>query len=96
MELAADYIQLRQRDEEKRLLDDTAAGYARFLPITQNKYTAGVVGQERLASAQSQLASAQADDVDLIQQRARARARHRHPRRPGAGHAHLAPAPHGP
>ncbi len=71
MELAADYISLRQLDEQKRLLDATAAGYARFLTITQNKYHVGVAAKSDVLSAQAQLQSTQADDVDLGQQRAR-------------------------
>jgi NodT family efflux transporter outer membrane factor (OMF) lipoprotein len=70
-ELALDYIQLRQLDEDKRLLDATVAGYQRSLQVTQNKYSAGVVSKGDVATAQSQLATAQADAVDLDQQRAR-------------------------
>ncbi|MEO8927016.1 MAG: efflux transporter outer membrane subunit [Caulobacteraceae bacterium] len=71
MELAADYISLRQFDEEKRLLDATAAGYARSLTIIQNKYKVGVAAKSDVLSALSQLQTTQADDADLAQQRAR-------------------------
>ena len=71
MELAADYISLRQFDEEKRLLDATAAGYARSLTITQNRYNVGVAAKSDVLSAQTQLQTTQADDADLAQQRAR-------------------------
>ncbi|HEY5072562.1 MAG TPA: efflux transporter outer membrane subunit [Caulobacteraceae bacterium] len=71
MELAADYIALRQFDEEKRLLDTTIAAYQRSLAINQNKYRAGVSARSDVFSAQSQLDSTKAQDVDLIQQRAR-------------------------
>ncbi len=71
MELAADYISLRQFDEEKRLLDATAAGYARSLTIAQNRYNVGVAAKSDVLSAQSQLQTTQADDADLAQQRAR-------------------------
>ncbi len=71
MELAADYILLRQLDEEKRLLDATAAGYARSLTIAQNRYNVGVAAKSDVLSAQSQLQTTQADDADLAQQRAR-------------------------
>jgi NodT family efflux transporter outer membrane factor (OMF) lipoprotein len=70
-ELALDYIQLRQLDADKRLLGATVAGYQRTLQVTRNKYNAGVASRGDVASAQSQLASAQADAVDLDQQRAR-------------------------
>lgn len=71
-ELAADYIQLRQLDEETRLLTATAAAYQRTLDITRNKYAAGVAARSDLLSAQSQLKTAQANLTDLAQQRARA------------------------
>ncbi len=71
MELAVDYIQMRQLDEEKRLLDDTVAGYVRSLTITQNRYRVGVAAKSDVLSAQSQLQTTQAQALDLIQQRAR-------------------------
>ncbi|MHB8529320.1 MAG: efflux transporter outer membrane subunit [Caulobacteraceae bacterium] len=71
MELAADYVALRQFDENKRLLDDTVAAYARSLQITQNKYRAGVSARSDVFSAQSQLDSTRAQDADLVQQRAK-------------------------
>jgi NodT family efflux transporter outer membrane factor (OMF) lipoprotein len=71
MELAADYIQMRQLDEEKRLLDDTAVGYARSLVINRNRYAVGVAAKSDVLSAQVQLQNTQAQSVDLIQQRAR-------------------------
>ncbi|MGI9169363.1 MAG: TolC family protein, partial [Caulobacteraceae bacterium] len=71
MELADDYISLRQFDEQKRILDTTAAGYARSLTIAQNRYKVGVAAKSDVLSAQSQLQTTQADDADLVQQRAR-------------------------
>ncbi|HEY5107098.1 MAG TPA: efflux transporter outer membrane subunit [Caulobacteraceae bacterium] len=71
MELAVDYIQMRQLDEEKRLLDETDTGYARSLTITQNRYRVGVAAKSDVLSAQSQLQTTQSQAVDLIQQRAR-------------------------
>ena len=70
-ELALDYIQLRQDDEQKRLLDATNAAYARTLQITQNKYAAGVSAKSDVLQARSLLLSTQAESTDLIQQRAR-------------------------
>ena len=70
-ELAADYIALRQLDEEKRILDDTIVAYRHSLEITQNKYKVGVVGQSDVLSARGLLLNTQASDTDLIQQRAR-------------------------
>jgi len=71
MELAADYIQLRQLDEEKRILDATVAAYQRTLTVTQNKYTAGTNPKSDVLQAQTQLRSTMAQSTDLIQQRAR-------------------------
>jgi NodT family efflux transporter outer membrane factor (OMF) lipoprotein len=71
MELAADYVTLRQFDEEKRILDATIEAFARTLAITQNKYKAGVAARSDVLTAQSQLDSEKAGDVDLVQQRAR-------------------------
>jgi NodT family efflux transporter outer membrane factor (OMF) lipoprotein len=71
MELAADYVQLRQFDEQKRLLDLTDAAYAESLRISQNKYRAGTVAKSDVLAAQAQLDSTKAQDVDLIQQRAK-------------------------
>jgi NodT family efflux transporter outer membrane factor (OMF) lipoprotein len=53
--LAQDYFQLRVDDELKRLLDDTAKGYARTLQITQNRYQVGVSARSDVAQAQAQL-----------------------------------------
>ena len=71
LELAADYIQLRQLDEEERILAATVDAYRKTLAITQNKYAAGVVPKSDILSAQSQLESTRANDTDLLQQRAR-------------------------
>jgi NodT family efflux transporter outer membrane factor (OMF) lipoprotein len=70
-ELAADYISLRQLDEQKRDLDGTVVAYGRTLTITQNKYAAGNAARSEVLTARSQLESAQASDTDLAQQRAR-------------------------
>jgi NodT family efflux transporter outer membrane factor (OMF) lipoprotein len=71
MELAADYISMRQLDEEKRLLDLTIVGYQRSLTITQNRYRVGVAQKSDVLNAQVQLQNTQSQSVDLIQQRAR-------------------------
>lgn len=69
--LALDYIQLRQLDEQKRILDATVDAYARSLTVTQNKYAVGVAAKSDVLSAQTQLTNAQASNTDLIQQRAK-------------------------
>ena len=70
-ELALDYIQLRQQDEELRILDASTAAYAKTLTVTQNKYNAGVVAKSDLLNARSQLTSAQAQAADQVQTRAK-------------------------
>jgi NodT family efflux transporter outer membrane factor (OMF) lipoprotein len=70
-ELAADYVLLRELDEEKRELDAITVAYARTLTITQNKYAAGTAPRSDMLTARAQLESAQANDMDLVQQRAR-------------------------
>ena len=68
--LANDYVQLREQDESKRLLDLTIAGYAKSAQIAQNKYAAGVSAQSDVLTAETQLQSAQAQAVDLARTRA--------------------------
>jgi len=69
-ELAADYISLRELDEEKRILDATVTAYARTLTITQNKYKAGNAARSDVLTAKVQLENTQAQDTDLARQRA--------------------------
>jgi NodT family efflux transporter outer membrane factor (OMF) lipoprotein len=70
MELAADYITLRQLDEEKRLDDDTVKAYDESLTITRNKYHAGNAALSDVDAAETQLHNAKAADIALAQQRA--------------------------
>ena len=70
-ELAVDYVQLRQYDEQARLLAATAEAYGRTLTITQNRYAAGVAGKSEVLTAQSQHQSAQANLIAVGQSRAR-------------------------
>ena len=67
--LAADYIQLREADEEKRLIDATVKGYADNLRIANNRYNVGVGARSDVLTAQTQLKSAQASAVDLLRTR---------------------------
>lgn len=60
LELANDYVTLRQEDEAIRLLGETVQAYDRSLAITTNKYAAGVVSAGDVAQAQSQRDSAAA------------------------------------
>ncbi len=70
-ELAVDYIQMRQLDEQTRLQSDTVDGYDRTVKIVTNKYHSGVAARSDLLTAQSQLDSARATLTDLEQQRAK-------------------------
>src|SRR5580658_9815510 len=70
MELAADYISLRQLDEEKRLDDDTVKAYQESLTITRNKYNAGNAALSDVDAAETQLHNAKAADIALAQTRA--------------------------
>ena len=68
--LANDYVQLREQDEAKRLLDLTIAAYAKTLEITRNKFNAGVAAQSDVLTAQTTLQTAQAEAVDVARTRA--------------------------
>ena len=68
-ELAANYFSLRQADAQKALLEATLTGYQRTLEIAQNRYTAGIAAKTDVLQAQSQLASARADDAGLARTR---------------------------
>jgi NodT family efflux transporter outer membrane factor (OMF) lipoprotein len=69
-ELAADYFSLRSVDAQRALLATTIEGYARVLKITQNRFDVGIVPHSDVYQAQTQLASAQSDDLTLARQRA--------------------------
>ncbi len=69
-ELVANYLNLRETDVQSELLQATIAGYQRVRQITQNRYDAGVIPKTDLLQAETQLATAQADQVGLQRQRA--------------------------
>ncbi len=68
--VAADYFQLREADEEKRIIDQTVKGYADNLRIAQNRYKVGVGARSDVLTAQTQLTNAQSQAVDLVRTRA--------------------------
>ena len=70
MELAADYVSLRQLDEQKRYDDATVQAYAESLRITQNKYDAGTVAKSDVDQAQTTLHNEMAAATALESQRA--------------------------
>ena len=69
-ELAVNYFSLRQTDAQKALLEATLTGYQRTLEIAQNRYTAGIAAKTDVLQAQSQLASARAENAGLARTRA--------------------------
>jgi NodT family efflux transporter outer membrane factor (OMF) lipoprotein len=68
--LALDYFQLRSFDADLVLLNETIEAYERSLTLTQNQYNAGLVARTDVAQAETQLASARAQAVDVTLQRA--------------------------
>ena len=70
MELAADYITLRQLDQQKRFDDDTVKAYSESLTITRNKYNAGTSALSDVDAAETQLHNAKAAEIALGSQRA--------------------------
>jgi NodT family efflux transporter outer membrane factor (OMF) lipoprotein len=68
--LASDYFQLRSNDQLKRLLDDTVDAFTRSLKITRDQYAAGTAAKSDVITAQTQLESAQAQEINTGVQRA--------------------------
>jgi NodT family efflux transporter outer membrane factor (OMF) lipoprotein len=69
-ELAANYFQLRSFDAELALFDQTIDAYQRAATLTRNQYDAGIVSRADVEQANTQLASAQAQAIDVRLQRA--------------------------
>jgi NodT family efflux transporter outer membrane factor (OMF) lipoprotein len=69
-DLAADYFQLRSLDAEMALFEQTIDAYQRAATLTQNQYDAGIVSRADVEQANTQLASAQAQLIDVRLQRA--------------------------
>jgi len=70
LEVAADYIALRQLDEQKRYNDATVQAYAESLRITQNKYAAGTVARSDVDQALTTLHNEMSATTALESQRA--------------------------
>lgn len=64
-ELAVDYYELRGQDTLKQLLDSTVVDYREALELVQVQYQAGIANDEAVASAETQLNAAQAQDTNL-------------------------------
>lgn len=69
-QLAQTYFQLRAADGQRRLLNDTVDEYRRSLDLTRNQYKVGVVPQENVVQAETQLRSTEAQALDIQVQRA--------------------------
>ncbi|WP_036175210.1 efflux transporter outer membrane subunit [Massilia sp. 9096] len=69
-ELAADYVSLRSIDAQRDLLRASIEGYQRVLKYTQNRYDVGIAPHSDVYQAQTTLSNAQADEVQLANQRA--------------------------
>jgi NodT family efflux transporter outer membrane factor (OMF) lipoprotein len=68
-DLALDYFQLRGQDQLQVLLDDTVKADELALRITENRYRVGVAARADVVTAQTQLLSAQAQQVSVAIQR---------------------------
>jgi len=68
-DLASDYFQLRGQDQLQVLLDDTVKADEQALKITENRYRVGVAARADVVTAQTQLLSAQAQQVSVAIER---------------------------
>jgi outer membrane protein TolC len=62
--LATDYFELRAQDQLERLLNDTVAAEQLSLKITQSRYRFGVAAKADVVSAEAQLLSSQAQQIN--------------------------------
>jgi NodT family efflux transporter outer membrane factor (OMF) lipoprotein len=69
-QLAIDYFELRAQDQLQIILDDIVAAEQQSLKITENRYRVGVAAKADVVSAQTQLLSSQAEQVNAPLQRA--------------------------
>ena len=63
--LAQSYFQLRALDEQKRLLDKTAAAYQKIYDYNKNRYAVGVASRNDVLLAETQLKTTQAQAIDV-------------------------------
>src|SRR3954463_3311258 len=69
-ELALDYFLLRSLDSERQLLDRTLVAYRKAYELTVNRHEGGAASDADVAQAETQLKTAQAQEIDLRVQRA--------------------------
>ncbi|MDQ0143639.1 efflux transporter outer membrane subunit [Cupriavidus necator] len=63
--LAQSYFLLRVADAQKALLDRTVADYQKSLQLVQNQYAAGTAQRSDVLQSETQLKSAQAQQIDI-------------------------------
>jgi len=64
-ELAQDYFQLRGLDTTQELLERTVKSFEEYLQLTQNRLSVGIASGADVAQAETQLADARAQSIDL-------------------------------
>ena len=69
-ELAANYFVVRQLDAQRTLLMETIEGYERVAQITRNRFNAGITAKSDVLQADTQLANARIEELNLKLQRA--------------------------
>jgi NodT family efflux transporter outer membrane factor (OMF) lipoprotein len=69
-EVATDYFELRAQDQLEKLLDDTVDAETLSLHITESRYKFGVAARADVVTAETQLLSSQAQQVNAKIQRA--------------------------
>ena len=67
--LATDYFELRAQDQLQKLLDDTVDAEKQSLKITESRYQFGVAARADVVTAQTQLLSSQAQQINAKIQR---------------------------
>jgi len=69
-EAAADYFQIRSLDEQAHILNTTVEAYRESLKLTKARFDTGIVSDEDVAQAETQLNTAAAQALDIGIQRA--------------------------
>jgi NodT family efflux transporter outer membrane factor (OMF) lipoprotein len=64
-EVAVDYFQLTEQDEQKRILDATVKAYKESLDLVEARFDTGIASDQDVAAAETQYTVAQAEDTDL-------------------------------
>ncbi|MDB5989516.1 MAG: efflux system, outer rane lipoprotein NodT family [Herbaspirillum sp.] len=64
-DVALNYFNLRGLDASEKLFGQTIVAYQQALELTQNRFTIGIASQSDVAQARTQLANAQAQQIDL-------------------------------